>query len=806
MARSLCIHGHFYQPPRENPWLEEVEMQDSAYPYHDWNARVTAECYAQNARSRILDSSGRIARIVNNYANISFNFGPTLLSWLEAKEPDTYQAIIEADSASRRRFSGHGAALAQAYSHPIMPLANRRDKVTQVRWGRRDFEQRFKRPPEGMWLPETAADLETLEVLESEGILFTILSPYQAKRVRKVGERDWQDVEGGRVDPKRPYRVNLPNGKSLAVFFYDGPISRAVAFERLLNSGEQFAQRLLGGFSGGDAHEMVHIATDGESYGHHHRFGDMALAYALAEIEERRPAELTIYGEYLEHHPPEYEAEIIENSSWSCAHGVERWRSDCGCNTGSHPSWHQRWRAPLREALDWLRDHVAPLYERHAGQLFADPWAARDDYVSILLERRPERREAFVAEHARGELSAEQRRNALKLLELQRHAMYMYTSCGWFFDELSGIETVQVMQYGARVAQLAKEFSGEDVESEFVKRLEKAESNVPEYGDGRAVYQKLVHPAKLDLKRVVAHYAVSSLFEAYPESSIIYSYEVDQQAGGALTSGRTSLSWGSARVLSLVTLEEAAMSYAALHLGDHNIAGGVRSFQGADAYEAATKEVREAFQRADIPQVIRLFDKHFAESTFSLVSLFGDEQRRVIDLLLRETVETAEASYLQIYEQNAPLMLFLSSDNIPLPRPLLVAAERALNGQLRSAFEQNTLDTERIERVLAEAQSRRVGLDAPTLSFTFQQSLERVARAFGEEPTDLDRFAQLEDAVRLARSMPFHVELWYVQNLYHRLSHDVFVTQNERAIDGDRAARRWVERFIALGSRLQMTV
>ncbi|HKG22327.1 MAG TPA: DUF3536 domain-containing protein, partial [Blastocatellia bacterium] len=363
MSRHICIHGHFYQPPRENPWLEEVELQDSSFPYHDWNQRITAECYAPNAASRILDKSGRLTDIVNNYSKISFNFGPTLLSWMERHAPAVHRTILDADGESRESFSGHGSALAQVYNHVIMPLASPRDKRTQVVWGIRDFEYRFGRKPEGMWLAETAVDIETLETLAQNGIRFTILAPRQAARVRSPGKR-WRDVSGGRVDPKQPYRYNLPSGKSIDLFFYDGPISQDVAFNNLLASGERFAGRLLRAFTGTHGqNQLVHIATDGETYGHHHRHGDMALAYCIRHIESNNLAKVTVYGEYLEKFPPAQEVEILENTSWSCAHGVERWRQNCGCSTGRE-GWTQAWRSPLRQALDWLRDGLEAVYER----------------------------------------------------------------------------------------------------------------------------------------------------------------------------------------------------------------------------------------------------------------------------------------------------------------------------------------------------------------------------------------------------------------------------------------------------------
>jgi alpha-amylase/alpha-mannosidase (GH57 family) len=459
MNRYICIHGHFYQPPRENPWLEEIELQDSAYPYHDWNERITSECYAPNTASRILDSDNRIIDIVNNYARMSFDIGPTLLSWIKLHHPDVYRAIIEADQLSQERFSGHGSAIAQAYNHIIMPLANSRDKRTQVLWGIRDFEYRFKRKPEGMWLPETAVNLETLDILAEYGIGFTILAPRQAQRVREIGNEEWRDVNGDGINSGMPYLCRLPSGKTINLFFYDGQVAQDIAFGGLLDDGKNFAERLTGVFSDREEPQLVHIATDGESYGHHHRYGDMALACALHYIESGNLADLTNYAEYLEKYPPTHEVEIRENSSWSCAHGVERWRRDCGCNTQANPGWNQGWRAPLREAMDWLRDNLIPIYEGEMASYVQDPWQARDDYIKVILNRSARNEvildgsvqsvEAFHSRHVIRELSEEEKVKVLKLLEMQRCAMLMYTSCGWFFDEISGIETVQVMRYAS---------------------------------------------------------------------------------------------------------------------------------------------------------------------------------------------------------------------------------------------------------------------------------------------------------------------------------------------------------------------
>ncbi|MBI2988661.1 MAG: DUF3536 domain-containing protein [Deltaproteobacteria bacterium] len=494
MERYICIHGHFYQPPRENPWLQTIEPQESAAPYHDWNERITAECYAPNAASPILDRDQRVIQTVNNYAKICFNFGPTLLSWMETHRADVYQAILEADRLSRERFSGHGSALSQVYNHMIMPLANRRDKQTQAIWGIKDFQKRFGRFPEGMWLPEAAVDLETLEILAALGIKFTILAPHQAQNVKEIGRGEWHDVSGGQIDPTTAYLCCLPSGRSINVFFYNGLISLDVAFGDLLNNGELFAKKLLSAFSDqNDRPQIVHIATDGETYGHHRRYGDMALGYCLYSLESNESARLTNYGEYLEKYPPTQVVEIVESSSWSCAHGVERWRDNCGCNTGMHPGWTQPWRKPLRQAMDWLRDHIAGIYDEAAAIYLSDPWEARNNYIEVMLDRSPGRVEKFLKMHAHRKLTSEERQRLFKLLEMAKNAMLIYTSCGWFFDDIAGIEAVQVMRYAARAMELAEEVGGIRLEPEYVRMLKAAPSNL--HVNGAKTYELFVKPS-----------------------------------------------------------------------------------------------------------------------------------------------------------------------------------------------------------------------------------------------------------------------------------------------------------------------
>jgi alpha-amylase/alpha-mannosidase (GH57 family) len=757
-TRYLCIHGHFYQPPRENPWLEAIEMQDSAFPYHDWNERITAECYAPNGASRILDGENRIVKIVNNYASISFNFGPTLLSWLRDKAPETYRDIQEAERASLRRFSGHGSAMAQCYNHMIMPLANARDKRTQVLWGIEDFRHRFERDPEGMWLPETAVDLETLALLAENGIKFTVLAPSQAKSV------DGEEVSG--IDPTRAYRQELASGRSIALFFYDGPISRAVAFEGLLKDGGLFARRLADAFSDQrDWAQLAHIATDGETYGHHHAHGDMALAYALEHIEASGLAKITNYGEYLEKHPPEHDVEVLEGTAWSCVHGVGRWSANCGCNSGGHADWNQEWRAPLRAALDWLRDEIAPCYETTAARYLKNPWAARDDYIHVILDRSPESRERFAARNFRRKnLLRADRVTIWKLLEMQRHAMLMYTSCGWFFDEISGLETVQVIQYAGRVVQLAEELFGDQLEQRFLEKLVLAKSNLPEHGDGAQIYRKFVKTAMVDLPKLAAHYAISSLFRQYPENARIYCYSVDSKDYRVKQSGKMRLAFGKARFTSEITQDSEMLIFGVLHLGDHNLHGGVSEFTGDDVYRDLSKSTREALGRSDIPAAIHSIDQGFEGQTYSLKNLFRDEQRQVMGEVIEATLADSEASYRQMYAQQAPLLRFMSDCRIPIPKEMKATAEVALNDLLRHALKTEVLDLSDIHGLLEEVQVAGVPLHLEALEMILRRNLEKSCREFYDNPRDLAALRQCRESVEAAKTLPLPLVLWSIQN------------------------------------------
>lgn len=808
--RYICVHGHFYQPPRENPWLETVEAQDSAAPYHDWNDRICTECYSPNGAARIVNPKNQIIRIVNNYSRMSFNFGPTLLSWLEESAPRTYRMILDGEAKSRQTYGGHSSAMAQGYNHLIMPLANTRDKITQIRWGIADYKRRFGHTPEGMWLPETAVDNESLELLAAHGVRFTLLAPHQCAKIRPLNATaaTWTETPNASVDTTHPYLVRFESGRSIAVFFYDGPRSRAIAFEGLLNSGEDFARRLAQGFRNDvSGAQLIHVATDGESYGHHHRHGEMALCYAFRHIEHQKMAKLINYGEFLAKFPPAYEAKIYENTSWSCAHGVERWRSDCGCN-GGRQGWNQRWRAPLRKALDDLRDALAPLTEECGKALFKDVWEARNAYIDVILDRSREAKDKFLAAQATHHLNRGERTAALRLMELQRQTQLMYTSCGWFFDDISGIETVQIITYASRALQLASELFGKrvsGVEQAFIETLLEAQSNVPERGDGGKIFLELVQKMQLGLEQIAAHYAISSVFSNYPEETRLFSYQVRRLSYQIFTSGRGRLALGKAHVTSEITEAGETVVFAVLHFGDQNINAGVKLHreEEEEAFEAFAKKLEITVHHADFPGVIRLLDQYFERLDYSLTSLFADDQRRIVQLILNSTLWEVENSLCTIYEDHASLLHYLSQAGLPRPPALSLAAGFAINAGLRRALEAETIDIAQMRALLKLAQADQIMLDTHLLSYLADLRMKRAMIELQMNPGGEETLNRALETAHALRELPFELNLWQAQNIWY----EVMRTSRELLVElGEEESIRWKQQFEELGICLSISV
>ncbi len=796
MEKFICIHGHFYQPPRENAWLEVIEVQDSAHPFHDWNERITAECYAPNAASRILNDQGVIKNIINNYSKISFNFGPTLLSWMEVNDPETYEAILEADELSKKNFSGHGSALAQVYNHIIMPLATRQDKETQIIWGIRDFESRFKRKPEGMWLAETAVDLETLDLLVDQQIKFTILAPRQARAYRKLGESDFNNLNDGPIDTKRPYSVHLPSGRSIVVFFYDGDISQSVAFNGLLYDGAKFASKLMDSFDSKQSEtQLVNIATDGETYGHHHKHGEMALAYCLDFIERNKQCELTNYGEFLTRFVPQYEAQLHENSSWSCVHGVERWRADCGCNTGGRSEWNQQWRKPLRESLDWLRDQLWQIYLTEASQLFKDPEEARNEYIQIILKRNDETIRKFLREHCIRDTDPSK---VLRLLEMQRHAMLMYTSCGWFFDEVSGIETTQIMQYACRAMQLVSQIADANLEEEFLKRLSAAQSNIPAYGDAAAVYKRFVLPSKTNLQRVGMHYAVSSIFEEDPDSFPVFNYTTSNEVFVKRAAGEQKLALGVTKVKSNVTRSEKKFAFAVIYMGKHNIIGNISLDMEEEKFASMQIRMVKAFEESRLGEVIGLMQQYFGPEKYTIWQLFQDEKRKVFHQITQQSMNDLEDSLRKIYNRDYPLVTALANNEIPIPNAYRTTFEYILNADLLKCFAEK-INIKEFERITGELTKWQLQIEDPKkVEQLAGRSILKELNRIGSERQNHKRVERINRLFPLLEKFKINPDLNKTQNLYFEIYKDMHLHQGH--------SPEWAKQFNLLGDCLGVKV
>jgi alpha-amylase/alpha-mannosidase (GH57 family) len=811
----VTVHGHFYQPPRENPYLDEIECQPSAAPAHDWNERIYHECYRPNAFARILNDQGQVIDLVNNFEYLSFNIGPTLLSWLERYDLEVYQRILEADRKSCQRLNGHGNAIAQAYNHIILPLANRRDKVTQVRWGKADFRARFGRNPEGMWLAEAAVDYPTLEVLIAEGIRFIVLAPSQAERCRPLAEANlpWQAVGGGQIDPTRPYRCYLPNRNSLSslgtlgerdgterqrdyidIFFYDGPISRDAGFSDVLSSSQQLTARLSQAVRGDHrSAQLISMATDGETFGHHKKGTEKALAYAFVAEFPQRGWQITNFAHYLSLHPPTWEVELKPVTAWSCAHGVDRWQADCGCG-GEGSLWHQRWRQPLRQALDWLRDRLQKIYVTAGEQLFIDPWQAREDYIQVILNRglvgapptSQDPLEQFLTRHQHHPLTADERVDALRLLEMQRHALLMYTSCGWFFEELSRPEGVQILRYAARALELGSEVAGIPLESEFIQRLSQAPSNIEQFRDGAGVYQQLVKPSQLSLPQVAAHYAISSLFASYSSQQQLYCYQAEQLDYQLQRIGPLTLAVGQLQLTSEVTYETAHLSFAVLHLGGWDFHCCVQPFNGRRAYSTLKHKLFATLQAGSAARMVLVMSEQFGSASYGLNDLFAAERHRIMELLSQETLTRLEQLYTQVYRDNYGILIGFRQDGLPVPQELQVAAEVALSHRAIAALkglEQEMSDPAQLESQLGIsylAELLAIASEANHLGCQLnlaqgQATLEQLIQALlwyllhGLNPDSVEPCVQrLSDLIGLSAQLGLNLQLDKAQELYHQ--------------------------------------
>jgi alpha-amylase/alpha-mannosidase (GH57 family) len=808
MEKYICIHGHFYQPPRENPWLEEIEPQDGAYPYHDWNEKITHECYKQNAASRILGSDKKIIDIVNNYAKISFDFGPTLLSWLRKHAPEVYQSILDADMLSQQNFSGHASAMAQVYNHMIMPLANSRDKITQIIWGIKDFELHFQRKPAGMWLSETAVDMETLELMAQNGIQFTVLAPHQAKRIRRIGEigeTTWQETGREKIDTTVAYKCPLPSGRFIDIFFYDHSLSWEIASGSALKNGEEFARKMLEILSKKE-NGLAHVANDGETFGHHFRHTDMALAYCLHYIESNNLAKVTNYAEFLEKFPPQFEVEINENTSWSCGHGIERWRDNCGCHFGKFPSGSQQWRKPLRAAMDWLSEQLAEIYEQKMWHYNPEVWDIRNLYIKVINDRSPENIQKFFLEITKTHLKAEDKVTILKLLEMQRHGMLMYTSCGWFFDDLTGIETIQIMQYAKCAMQYAKELAGKDLEPQFKKYLKQARCNVPEYSDGMDLYEKLVEPTAIDLNRVAAHLAVISLFNETADSIQVYCYNAKIENYEVSDSGIQTFATGRASIQSIITLEKHLVDFAVLHFGDHNIIAAITKRMSDSKFASMRKVINDSFLSGNTTEVIRLMNINFEGDNYSLFHLFKDEQRKILNQLLGTTLHEIEESFRHIYEHNFTIMQIMRGMKIPLPRAFAAPAEFLMYIDIRKTLERELPNYKHLKSLIDQAKRLSLTFDQTILSLDAARRINDMMKKFQQAPHDTKLLETIEKTLGLILIIITDIDLQTSQNILFEMSKTIFPDMQIEENSGSADAQKWIEHFTKLAEYLSIKV
>ncbi len=687
--KYLTIHGHFYQPPRENPWIEEIEMQESAYPDHDWNEKISAQCYSPNAVSRMVNSNNQIIEISNNYQYISFNFGPTLLSWLEKNDPMAYERIIQADINSRKLYNGHGCAIAQVYNHIIMPLANRNDKITQVLWGLKDFEHRFKRNSEGIWLAETAVDAQTLEVLIDCGVKFTILCPTQAKCINKIGEHNWQDVSWGTIDPSQAYRYYVEGTnkeKYIDLFFYDGSISKSVAFDNLLQDGRKFAYRLNEGYvADRNRDQIINIATDGESYGHHTKFGDMALAYIVQIGAKELGFEITNYADFLENHPPQYEVDIKPVTAWSCSHGVGRWQEDCGCSTGAQPHWNQKWRKPLRQAMDYLRDELINLCSIEGSKYYKDFWKARNNYIDVIIDRNEERINEFLKHNAKKQLSSISRVKAIKLMEIQRFAQLMYTSCGWFFADISGIETVQILKYAARAIELAQEFSKNNIEKTFLSILQKAKSNISEFGSGKDIYNTWVKPNATGFSKIVAQDAIETIFNntnVKEKLHNLYCYSIKRNVYKKYKNKHDNLHFGKVEIKSNITLEKKDLSFCVLQTKDYEIYCAVKNYTTNEDFVFEQKEILKDFNEDRIEKTIKTIKTYFDNKIYTLKDIPIDRRKTILENLINQRLREVAKTYNEMYQSLLNPITYLNDLGMDIPEGFRVCAKYTLLSNL----------------------------------------------------------------------------------------------------------------------------
>jgi len=799
--KYTIIHGHFYQPPRENPWTGEIEPQDSALPFHDWNERIASECYTPNTCSRVLNEESLINKIVNNYVYFSFNFGPTLLQWIEHHTPETYKKILEADKKSMDLNNGHGNAIAQVYNHVIMPLASDDDKRTQIEWGIKDFTHRFNRFPESMWLAETAIDTKTVNLLIEYGIKFIILSPHQADRIRSFNSMSWIDVSTGLIDTRVPYRIfhrdnddKVNKKKYLDVFFYNASLSSAVGFEHLLTDAFSFAERIQHSFdSWSPAGQAVIIATDGESYGHHEKHADMCFSAFCTRETANRDFSITNFGNFLEMFPPQFEVVLKsgphgEGTAWSCAHGVGRWCRDCSCSTGGLHNWNQKWRAPLRESFNYLKHEINAMYDKKLKLHVRDLKKLRNDYIDVILNT--ENKAAFVKKHVKSPKKSFNKSTMFKLLEAQHNAQLMYTSCAWFFADVSGIEPVQNMKYAAKIIEILDEFTDKDTEAEFLKILDKANSNIQEQGSGKDCYERYVKTSIYQPEMIIGNYAIETFVLNEVTDRKIFHYKLHTVLHEKKHDGSSPVYKGMVKITNEKTDFIDNFIYYLF----------VPSYKDIHCYILNSDENLE-FNVSPVNTIEDKIASLTHSKFYGLKDLIGYNRENLIQLALKEEMNRLKRIFNDIYKKNIDLLSSLKQYDLDLPKVLKEVCSFALTEKITKEI--NRLkkitsakkvykDYEKVRDIYLAGKKSGLKINPTIIEKDFNDII--VAKLLSlRKKLDYSLANTALEFINLGSEMGLSLDTTRIQNLiYHLVNEDLLNLKTEQSLKNSLMAIRTV--------------
>lgn len=530
-----------------------------------------------------------------------------------------------------------------------------------------------------------------------------------------------------------------------------------------MTNGEILASRLIKAVSD---EKILSIAVDGETFGHHKKFGDMALAYCIRKIQKDPNVQNSIYSHFLENNTPNHEVHIIQNSSWSCAHKVGRWSDDCGCNINNFPNWNQKWRKPLREAIDLLRDTLASFYEEKMSLYFKDPWEIRNNYIELILNRSEEAANNFLKKYCQKDLSEEEKISILKLLEMQRHLMLSYTSCGWFFDDISGIESMQILSFAARVLQLAKELNSKfsDLEESFINILELAKSNIKK--NGAYLYKTFILPQVLDLTDIAVDFIISSFFEQKKESSLVYIYSIITKFHKLLISEEKKLSFGKIFVSSKITLDKKSVYFVALLYSEHEVVIGLS--EKKEDFFNSLKEIQKSFKSKNFQNTINLIKKTFVSHDFSFWSLFKEDQRHILKKLFCPAIFEIEKTLDKVHNLHYSIMKDLKDKKIPIPQIIIKSLDLALNAELTDLLSEKDLNLLKLEEITNRILEWKFAIDLNNITFLATKKLEHFIKIFSQDYNIL----YLQNFLNLYETLSFFNlpwNLWKAQNLYFKI-------------------------------------